>query len=824
MLFLSILSGPAFAQAPPVLEIKEPPIQWPRSHSFDMQHIKLELAFDWAQEKVLGTATLTLRPFVDGFKSFDLDATAFTVDEIKLANGKDNGKTLKYQVTSEKILIDCDRAYNANEELTVSIKYSVVPKAGLRFFKPNNDDPNRPYQIWSEGETTTNHCWFPCYDFPNDRATSEVIATVESKYRVISNGTLVSAKEDKEKQMTSYYWRMDKPYSSYLLSIIVGEFAEIKREAEGVPIYHYVQKDRVEDAMRGFARVPDMVSFYAKKLGQPYPFSKYAETTVFNYGGGMENITATTLTESALKDARALIDSDDGLSAHELAHQWFGDLVTCRDWSDLWLNESFANLMTIEWLKFSRGDEAYMRTHLSTHADVITRYLQGSHRPISTRRFFNADELFDENNYGRGQSVLVMLQHLLGEEAFWKAIHHYLSVNQNKMVTTGDFSKAIEESTGQNYDWFFDQWVYKMGQPELEVSYTYDDAQHQVKLRVKQLQKGDANRPWFEVPKAYRLPVDIAITTSSGTKTQQIVIDQADQEILLPSEAQPLIVNFDPGEYILKILRFTKSRTELMYQLRNDVSLTGRRRAAMDLRNTNDEAAITALIAALKDEPSAIVRLQVVDTLASVKSTVARAALADALNDKDWEVRNHAINELAALKDINNISKFQNIIEHDQCYANVRSAALGLGVLAVPNTIETLISLTNQTSSQDILLRSGLEALSYFKDARLTELALKYAQPAYKPGVRGAALYILGANSKGNAAAVSAALQALQSDNEQLILFAINTLSYWGDEASLNSLQEYTKRPNLPERAKSFAEEKIAQIKNGKGKDQGAMQ
>jgi aminopeptidase N len=264
LLFFSISNAQTFVVSKPA----EPPVQWPRSRSFDMQHIVLKLAFDWDKEIILGEATLQMKPFVDGLKTVELDATKFTVESIKLTNGS----VLKYQADEEKITITLDRVYKSSEIISFTVKYAAQPKLGLTFVKPSTSDPKRPYQIWSQGETISNREWFPCYDFPNDRATSETLITVDSKYTAISNGELIEVKEDKANNKKIYHWKMDHPFPSYLASLVVGEFAELKQEASGVPIFHYVYKDQLENAKRSFASVPEMMKFFINKLGHPYPY------------------------------------------------------------------------------------------------------------------------------------------------------------------------------------------------------------------------------------------------------------------------------------------------------------------------------------------------------------------------------------------------------------------------------------------------------------------------------------------------------------------------------------------------------------------------
>jgi aminopeptidase N len=773
-----------------------PPVQWPRNQTFDTQHIALNLRFDWEKSMVLGEATLRLKPYQENLREVELDAADFQVNYVKLNNTKD----LAFTVSPTKLKITLDRTYQPEEEISLTVKYQAQPKQGLRFIKPSADAPNKRYQIWSQGEAETNHYWFPCYDYPNDRATSELTATVDSKYTVISNGSLVNTKKDPQTGLTTYYWRTDQPFPSYLVSVIVGEFAELRREADGVPIIHYVYPEKLEQARRTFENVPQMLRFFNQQLNVPYPYSKYAETTVQEFGGGMENVSATTLSDNTVRDARALFDSEDGLSAHELAHQWFGDLVTCRDWSELWLNEGFASILAAVWLEHSRGAEGYIEDRLRTHQFLIERYRKGFRRPVATRRYFDPDrDLFDENSYARPQMVLHMLRQMLGEKAFWRSLTHYLQTNRNRSVTTADLVRAIAETTGQQLDWFFDQWIYKMGQPDLVVESQYLAAQNQVKLTVKQTQKPDPKRPWFVVPEVFRFPVEIEITTEKGRQLEKVFIDQATQEFVFNVPSTPLIINFDRGNHILKSLQYPRSRQELVYQLRNDVDVTGRWRAAHELVAFNDESTLTTLAAAAKEDSSWLIRREAVATLATMRHPIARQALLNAIQDSTWQVRETATQGLAQLADMELISQFVTLAEKDPSLRVAATAIEALGQINSPATLPYLLQFAEQPSWQNRLARVALAGLQKFNDPRTFNLALRYATPENDNFLRSQALIVLGKQGKGNKLAVELLQKALQARPNFLRYQAVQALNLMGDAVAIKVLEDFVAK-NAQER------------------------
>ncbi|HYE73270.1 MAG TPA: M1 family aminopeptidase, partial [Blastocatellia bacterium] len=466
---------------------------------------------------VNGDVTVTLRPFKSGLREVELDAGEMTIKAVTLS-----GKPLQYKYeNNEKLRIALDRAYNANETLSVNVAYSAVPKRGLVFITPNADDPTRPYQIWAGGEAENNHYWFPCYDYPNDFATTETNITVEDKYAAISNGKLMGIDRDQSKKTATYRWKMEQPFVSYLITVTIGEFVEVRHADSPVPISSWVPKNKVEEAKISFAKLPEMVRFFAEKTGVPYPYAKYSQVLVRDFPGALENVTATTMYDNAIHDKRALLDvSSDEIVAHELSHQWFGDLVTCRDWSELWLNESFATYSAHLFAEHDEGRDEMLYGILQDQRQYLNTWNSGNRRPVVTFQYDDPDSLFDVYAYPRGGTVLHMLRTYLGDEAWWKAINHYLTIYRHRNVETAQLKVAIEEATGQNLGWFFDQWVLKMGHPELEVNYSYDEAAKSLKLKVKQTQPA-SDTSGFPLVDTFRLPVDIGITTAKGERVER---------------------------------------------------------------------------------------------------------------------------------------------------------------------------------------------------------------------------------------------------------------------------------------------------------------
>ena len=481
-----------------------------RSRTYHVLHYKIEVSFDESKKMLMGKVTTTLVPFTPDFSTLEFDAENMEFTKVTL------GKTaLSFDSLSKTIRIHLNKTYSYRDTLTVSIEYWCVPKKGLYFIQPDSAYPDKPWQIWSQGEDMDNHYWFPCWDFPNDKATSEVIGTVKSAYTFLSNGKLVNVKEDKKAGTKTFYWKEEKPIASYLIMMAAGEYAILNDEADGIPIQYYVYKNQVDDAKVCLAHTPLMMKFFNEKIGYKYAWEKYAQITIADFMfGGMENASATTMLDWILVfDARSRIDqSAVSLIAHEFAHQWWGDVVTCKDWRNIWLNESFASYFDPLYIEHAFGEDEFINDmYGSQQAGVRTDRVLGRKPIVSVGSY-------SSNVYPRGASVLHMLRFVLGDDLFWRAIRHYVTKNQFTSVETNDLKIAVEEATGENLYWFFDEWVYKAGHPVFDVAYSYNDSARSVCLTVKQTQSKDS------LTGVFRTPVDVEIVTSNGSFIHRIDI------------------------------------------------------------------------------------------------------------------------------------------------------------------------------------------------------------------------------------------------------------------------------------------------------------
>ncbi|HEX8843706.1 MAG TPA: M1 family aminopeptidase [Pyrinomonadaceae bacterium] len=771
-LFLALIlcaSLGAWAQSAPstpqAAQSRIPPKQYIPNRNFDTQHIKLDLRFDWEREQALGTETFTFAPLTADLRAIELDAANMTFSSVKLANGT----PLKYEADTprEKLRIFMDRAYQPKDSVTVVIAYNTngVTRGagiggfgrGLTFIKPSPEDSTRPKQIWSQGETEYNHYWFACYDHPNDFATTEMIATVEKPLMVISNGRLIETRSNKDGTRT-FHWKMEQPHASYLTSIVVGEYVAVEGSYAGVPIITYVYPNEIAEGKVTAARLPEMAKFFSEKTGLKYPYAKYAQTVTRDFGGGMENITATTQTDNMIHDERTTLDRDqDGLQSHELAHQWFGDYVTCRTWSDIWLNESFATYFQAMWDEHRWGRDDFIYRDVKGNQDAYYgAWARGQRRPIVTSNYADKDQMFDTYSYPRGAAVLHMLRKTLGEENWWRAIRHYLTRYANQPVQTEQFRIAVEEATGRPMDWFFDQWLYKMGHPVFRVSQNYNPETKTLTVKVRQEQKPDPNSDYPQVG-FFRMPVEIEIGTNSSTRVERVELEpKEEQSFTFAVDSEPMLVSFDYGGALIKELKFDKTTDALVYQLTRDEDVAGRLWALGQLsERLNAKTTVeaekhkisAALGAALTNEKFWGMRVDAATALGGLHDTASRAALLAATKDRDARVRTSAVLSLARSKDSGLASVYRPLLE-DRSYATINAAALSLGETKDPSAYDALVRLIDVTSWRDQIRASGLAGLARLEDKRALELGIRYAGKGHQPQVRAAAITLLAAVGK----------------------------------------------------------------------------
>ncbi len=776
-----------------------------RARDYDLQHSRIAMRFDLEQKKVLGDVTHNLSILRDGTSKIAFDSVGLTIQNVTV-----NKSSVKFETTADKLVVPLLAAAKSGDKLDVAIRYEGKPTKGMYFILPDKDYPDRPKQIWTQGESEDTRYYLPTYDYPNDRLTTETILTVPASWITVSNGKLISVSEA-GKGLKTWTWRESVPSSTYLITVVAGEFDETRDSWRGMPVTYYAPKGRGDRLPINYGRTPAMIDLFSKKLGVDYPWEKYAQVMVDDFvAGGMENSSATTNTSSSLnhpKIAAELYTDEDGLISHELGHQWFGDLVTCKDWGDIWLNEGFATFMESVWTEAHYGkDQADLERWEGMREWMGQANL--FNKPIVRHDFDDSSE-FDGNAYTKGGLVLQMLRWQLGEGAFYRGLKHYLEVNRGKNAVTADLSKAIEESSHTNVDQFFSQWLYGAGAPRFDLSYSYDNDKHQVALTVKQTQKVEGRVGIF------RVPVDLEITTSSGPKLYEITVSKAEQIFTFPSDSPPLMVLFDKGGHFLKSAEFHKEKKEWLYQLKNAAEFADRADAAVALEKIkNDEEVVTALGAALHSDKFWGLRATAADALGRIGGAAASKQLLDALNsaNEPW-VRYRIVYALGNFKDDAAIATKLAAIAKDDSSYRARAAALqALGRLKSPGALAALEAAVSGDSPDGYLRNAALRAFGPLGDDKAVPLLRQWSAPGKPIDSRTAAIRSLASLEKSNQEITKQIAGYLSEPHFPVRMAAIFSLGGRGDATAVPALEALLKSSDLSIEMVPMIKEQIARL------------
>ena len=652
----------------------------------DLVHTKLAVSFDYDKSYMYGKAWITLEPHFYPTDSLTLDAKGMDIRKVAVVKGSGN-EPLKYTYDSSLLHIYLDRTYKGKERYTIFIDYvsrpnelkatgsaAITDARGLYFINPKGTEKNKPTQIWTQGETEANSAWFPTIDKPDQKSTEEIEMTVPSKYVTLSNGLLVSQHKNTDGTRTDT-WRMDLPHAPYLFFMGVGDYAIIKDSYEGKEVAYYVEKDYAPVARRIFGYTPEMIAFYSKVLGVDFAWAKYDQIVGRDYvSGAMENTTSTLHQESAQQNARELTDGNQWEStiAHELFHQWFGDLVTCESWSNLTVNESFANFSETLWAEHKHGKDAGDDQNYSDQQG----YLQSGEADKNLVRFYYHDkeDVFDAVSYNKGGRILNMLRHYVGDSAFFQALHLYLVTNKFKTGEAQQLRLAFEDVTGQDLNWYWNQWYYGAGQPNVKISYDYDDAGGKVTVHIQQTQAGNA----------FILPFAIDVYKGSSKVRHQVWMRTKDESYTFPYTAHPDLVNVDADKILLWMKSDDKTAANYIFQYKNAGNYVDRKEAIEYATKHQDDPAIRSfLLEAFHDRYKGL-RIDAIDAISPENTEMVTAALPElvkiASGDPEATVRAKALEVLAQVKDASYMPLFEKAV-HDSSYSVAGEALNGINNL-----------------------------------------------------------------------------------------------------------------------------------------------
>ena len=654
----------------------------------NLVHTRLDVRPDFSKQWLYGKAWLTLRPHFYPTDSLTLDAKGMEIKKIALVKGTVQ-TPLQYKYDDWQLRIRLGKTYKATESYTVYIEYVAKPEEfekkyqidqmlgmrGMYFINPTGSDKTKPTQIWTQGETESSSAWFPTIDKTAQKTTQELTVTVDNKYVTLSNGKLISQKKNADGSRSDT-WKMDLPHSPYLFFLGVGDYAVVKDTWKGKEVSYYVEKEYAPVARRIFGNTPEMMSFFSRITGVEYPWIKYAQITGRDYvSGAMENTTATLHQEGAQQDARELTDGNswEGTIAHELFHHWFGDYVTAESWSNITLNESFADYSQTLWEEYKYGRDAGDAENFQG----LQVYLNsGSEQKDLVRFYYNdKEDVFDQVSYQKGGRILHMLRNYVGDSAFFKAINLYLTTNKFKSAEAHQWRLAVEEVTGRDLNWFFNQWYFNSGHPSVDISYVYDDTQGKALVIVKQVQK---------TGQYFRLPLAIDIYNGNEKTRHQVWAGNAVDTFSFTYTRRPDLINVDGDKVILWNKKDNKTLENFIHQYnyagkymdrREAIDFAGRNQSnpnaqalllkavndpypalrqlainSLDIENNNIRQSAEPVLAKLaKSDSSSLVRADAILKLGEYSKSEYRELFHTATNDSSYTVSGAALMSLSAI-------------------------------------------------------------------------------------------------------------------------------------------------------------------------------
>jgi aminopeptidase N len=710
------------------------PMRWSRDRSFDVRHVRIEVDVDPAKKRLSGTVTHTVRPFADGMKTAEFDCAELDVSRVTAG-----GRVCRHHVEGGRLTVELPSGAKKDRDLAVAITYSGSPRRGLYFIGPDADRPDKRVEAWTQGQDEDSRFWFPCVDYPNEKQTTEVVATVPAGMKALSNGKLLKRAKNARRRTETFHWRLDVPHVAYLVTLVVGRYEVFETKWRGVPVTYWAPEGRMADVRRTLGRTPQMLTLFSKLTGVPYPYPQYAQVFVQDFiFGGMENTSATTLTDTAIVDRTAEKEVwMDGLVAHELGHQWFGDWVTCRDWSHGWLNEGFATFMETVWKRAQDGDDEVAYYRMGEQEAYLAEDARSYRRAIVTKRYHDPIEIFDRHLYQKGACVLHMLAQELGEDVFWRCVRTYLERHAKGSVVTDDLRRAIEDVTGRNMEWFFEQWVMKGGHPDVVVSVR--PGKDAVVVRV------DQKQPVDELTSKFRFQVGVRVETDRGPVVQTLHVEDSPQSFEIPVKGKVKWTAFDPGAHLLHSGKVEQSEEAWAQALAGDKDGATRVRAARALVEGGTPAAVRALAQALSTDARWFVRAEAASALGGIKGAAARDALVAAVDQSDPRVRRAVA---AALGGFRGDAKAAAALTSrlgavEKSPGVLHEAAVALGRTRTPGAYDRLVAQFERPSWNESAKRGAVSGLGELGDDRALPLVIAETGPSRIEALRAGAAHAM---------------------------------------------------------------------------------
>lgn len=718
---LGAVAAPRPVPAQPRNSLRPDPLAYVSpSRDVDVVHTRVDLDLDVEAGRIAGSVTHTLRALKPGLRQIRLNCVALEVSEAAVGGER---VEFEYPVSSDLSTswIDAAQTRGSTDELVVhlpespaidaevelTVTYSGSPTQGLYFIRPEKGVPEKRYEVWAQGEGADNRYWIPCFDYPNDKATYEGIYRVDKGMTVISNGALVEQRDIGNK--TQFHWRLATPQVSYLITVAASTYRIIEDKWRDVPLLYVVPPGTDDETIeRAYGLTSDMLEFFSSYIGIDYPFEKYAQITVQNFiYSGMENTSAAILTTRTLYDEhQEATATEQKLLAHELAHQWWGDMVTCGEWSHVWLNEGLASYYQELYRRHHEGDDAFRYEMDERHRKTLA-FDKKDPRPMVVDFYNRRDERNSANVYDRGASVMHMLHFILGEELFRKSMKNYGERFKFQVAETSDLAKVIRDTTGENLDWFFEQWAYLTGHPNLRVTKSWDPEHATLRLRIEQTQKVKKLTPLF------RMLMDVEITCAETTETHRVVVEAAEQDFYFNLPSNPLMVIVDKGDWTLKDTRFDKTPRELVYQLRHGDAMA-RVRAARAMGRTGDKALVVEALSTVLASPEEFwgLRHEAALALGRIGTEEAERALLQAAEEPNARIRKAAAMAMGKLAPSGRLDDALRGLLHDDFAYEVRAEAVtALVKMRSPSAEKVCLEALKMPSHNGSIRRAALTGL-----------------------------------------------------------------------------------------------------------------
>ena len=785
LLYLLLGAIPAYTQQLPTGAYRPN-----RDRSYDILHYKAALRIDWRAKQVAGEAIITLRPLVTA-SAIVLDAYWLKVTAVKNAA---NGTDLRYTSSDESLTIDLGRNLRSTDTIAISVRYSATPTAGMYFIEPGPGTNNHP-SIFTYGEGGIHANWLPIYNDNNDKFSTEMIVTVSKPHTVISNGALLSTRDNSDGTRT-FHWYQSLPHSNYLIALFVGEYQGVTlRPAFGsIPLTAWVHPGQEQQAAEVFARTPDMVEFFSQRFNFRFPWDKYDQISAFDYAiGAMENTGVTGHNDRILRgpgqteefnpdfENYATNWTSEALVSHELAHHWFGNNTTCANLANIWINESFASYMMMLWDEHRLGNEA-LQAHTWLALQSYLKYVATSHviRPLEYRYFDTRGQIYNsETTYQKGAIVLHMMRWVLGDDAFFQGLGYFQNKHQFSNVESKDLKTAIEESTGWNLQWFFEQWMWGGGHPILEVATNYSADSKKLDVTIQQVQ------PQVEGQGLFQLPVEIRIDGGGTSQRRTVWVEEQSETFAFDAVTTPDMVSIDGRGALVAEVRHEKPLMELIVQAKND-DLPGRLWAMQQLvaQYESDPSVVATIRTILESNTPWILKAEGTLQLRAIQSDEAQLILLTQLTDTDHRIRKAAVIALGSRYTDAARVALKRIIDTDKNDDVASTAMVSLAKIDGALSLEFIRKVLERDSWYDSKRIGALKAMEILasthlvpQKSRFVTFAKTYADVKYNYSLRQQAFKTWPASAPGDKVLAERLTSFAQNDILPVRITAIELLA-----------------------------------------------